>query len=110
MSIFSRKTVLIPKQSITVGEFDIKVDGAYRNVKDYPLETKVGKNVYVSVKSDNGVDVAIIDAKGFNEKFTQAVKDAVIGPVHVLERGKMALILGVYRGDLSHVEFEVWME
>jgi hypothetical protein len=28
----------------------------------------------------------------------------------VIEKGTMALVLGVYRGDLAHVELEAWME
>ncbi len=108
--LFGKKSVLIERQSVTIGEFDINADGLYRNILTYPLKVKKGKNVYVSVKSDNGVDVSIVDTTGYNAKFSESVKDAVIGPVPAKEKGTMALIFGVYRGDLAHVEFEAWME
>jgi hypothetical protein len=110
MSLFNRKTVLLPRQTMTVGEFDITVDGAYRNVKTFPLETKKGKSLFVYLKSDIGVDVSVVDAKGMDEKFCQAVKDQTIGPVPIMEKGTMALLVGVYQGDLAHIEIEVWME
>lgn len=62
------------------------------------------------MKSDNGVDVSIVDAKGMNENFSESVKDKLIGPVSIEDKGTMALVLGVYRGDLAHVELEAWME
>ncbi len=108
--LFDKRTTLVEHQSVTVGEFDINVDGAYRNVITFPMQVKKGKDVFVSVKSDNGVDVSVVNTKGYNAKFSEAVKDSVIGPIHSDEKGTMALILGVYRGDLAHVELEAWME
>lgn len=108
--LFGRKVVLIEHQTLTVGEFNIEINGAYDNVKTFPLEVKKGKKLFVSVKSDNGVDVSIVDTKGMNESFTEAVKDKTIGPLNIAEKGTMALILGVFRGDLAHVELEAWME
>lgn len=95
---------------MTVGEFDITIDGAYNNVKTFPMEVKKGKKLFVYVKSDVGVDVCVVDVKGVNEKFTEAVKEKTIGPLPIIDKGTMALILGVYRGDLAHVELEAWME
>lgn len=109
MSLFSKRKTIYEKQKLTVGEFDINVDGAYRNVKALPVEGKKGRKLFVSVKSDSGVDVSIVDAKGVNEKFKEAVTDSVIS-VPILEKGTMSLIFGVYRGNLANVEFEVWME
>ena len=108
--LFDRKVVLVEHQNLTVGEFNIEINGAYDNVKTFPLEVKKGKKLFVSVKSDNGVDVSIVDTKGMNESFTEAVKDKTIGPLNIAEKGTMALILGVFRGDLAHVELEAWME
>ena len=110
MALFSKKSVLLERQDFTIGEFDITVDGAYRNISTFPLKVKKGRNVFVSVKSDNGVDVSIVDVNGMNAKYAPAVKDAVMGPVHVRESGTMALVFGVYRGDLAHVTVEAWME
>lgn len=108
--LFNKRTTLVEHQNITIGEFDITVDGAYRNIVTYPLNVKKDKDVYVSVRSDNGVDVSIVNTKGYNTKFSEGVKDSIIGPIHSNDKGTMALILGVYRGDLAHVELEAWME
>ena len=111
MSLFGKKRVtLVEKQSVTIGEFDITVDGAYRNIMTFRLDVKKGRDVYASVKSDNGVDVSLVDVHGYNSKYQAEVKDSVLGPVHVDETGTMALVLGVFRGDLAHVELECWME
>ncbi len=108
--LFGKKVVLIEHQTLTVGEFNININGAYDNVKTFPLEVKKGRKLFVSVKSDNGVDVSVVDTKGMNESFSEAVKDKLIGPLEIIEKGTMALVLGVYRGDLAHVELEAWME
>ena len=55
--IFGKKVILIEHQMLTVGEFNININGAYDNVKTFPLEVKKGRKLFVSVKSDNGVDV-----------------------------------------------------
>lgn len=109
MSLFSRKKIVIEKQEFTIGEFDINVDGAYRNIVTFPIEGKKGRKLTVSVKSDNGVDVSIVDAKGMNEKFRASVKDEEL-VVPILDNGTMSLIFGVYRGDKSKVTVEAWTE
>ena len=108
--LFGKKVTLIENQKLTVGEFNININGAYDNVKTFRLDVKKGRKLFVSIKSDNGVDVSIVDTKGMNESFSEAVKDKVIGPLDIVEKGTMALVLGVYRGDLAHVELEAWME
>lgn len=105
-----KRIVLLEKQSLTVGEFDINADGAYRNVKTFPLEVKKGKSVSVRVVSDNGVDVSIVGLDGRNAKFRECVRDGTVGPVVSDGKGTMALILGVPYGSLSKVEVEAWME
>ena len=108
--LFNKKTVLVERQELTIGEFNIEINGAYDNVKTFRLDVKKGRKLFVSVRSDNGVDVSIVDTKGMNTSFSEAVKEKTIGPVEIIEKGTMALILGVYRGDLAHVEIEAWME
>ncbi len=105
-----KKTILLEKQSITVGEFDISVDGAYRNIKTFPLNVKKDRDVYVHVTSDNGADVSIVGLDGRNAKFIEGTKDAVLGPVNAKDKGTMALVIGVPYGSLSNVEIEAWME
>ncbi len=106
----SKKIILLEKQKLTVGEFDINVEGAYKNIKTFPLEVKKGKSINVRVISDNGVDVSIVGLDGRNAKFKECVKDGIVGPVVSDGKGTMALILGVPYGSLSNVEIEAWME
>ena len=108
--LFDKKDVLVEHQDLTVGEFNIEVNGAYDNIKTFRLDVKKGRKLFISVKSDTGVDVSVVDTKGMNTSFNEAVKDKTIGPIAIQEKGTMALILGVYRGDLAHVELEAWME
>ena len=108
--IFSKKTVLVEHQTLTVGEFNINIDGAYDNIKTFRMDVKKGRKLFISIKSDTGVDVSVVDTKGMNKSFSEAVKEKTIGPIAIEEKGIMALILGVYRGDLAHVELEAWME
>lgn len=108
--LFGRKVFLIENQSFTVGEFNPQTDGAYDNIRSFPMEVKKGHELYVFVRSDEGVDVSIVSVKGMNMSFSESVKDKTIGPLKIPEKGTMALVLGVYRGDLAHVEIEAWME
>ena len=108
--LFGKKVTLIEHQNVTVGELNININGAYDNIKTFRLDVKKGRRLFISVRSDNGVDVSVVDTKGMNESFSEAVTDKLIGPLEIAEKGTMALILGVYRGDLAHVELEAWME
>ena len=108
--LFGKRAVLLERQQVTVGEFNIEVDGAYENIRTFPLEGKKGRDLYVRVTSDNGVDVSIVDAEGMNMSFSETVRDKTIGPLHIEQKGTMALVLGVFRGDLAHVEVEAWTE
>jgi len=110
VSLFKRKVVLFSEKSLTVGEFDIDSDGAYRNVKTFPVDVKGGKDLYVSIKSDRPVDVDVVGIDGRSIKFKEAFLNGVIGPLETVGKGTMEVILGVYRGDLSNLEMEIWME
>lgn len=110
MGLFRKKTVLISKRSMTLGEFDVTIDGGYNNVKYFPIEAKIGRDLYISVTTDVGIDISVVDAKGMNEKYKGGFIGGVIGPVPVKEKGTMTLIFGIYRGDKANLEFEVWME
>ena len=110
MSLFKRKVVLFSEKSLTVGEFDINSDGAYRNVKTFPVDVKGGRSLFVSIKSDKPVDVDIVGIDGRSIRFKEAFLDGIIGPLETVGKGTMEIILGVYRGDLSNLEMEIWME
>jgi len=79
-------------------------------VKTFPVNVKGGKDLFVSIKSDKPVDVDIVGLDGRSIKFKEAFSDGIVGPVEIIRKGTMEIILGVYRGDLSKVEMEIWME
>jgi len=111
MSLFSRKVVLIEETSFHMGEVDYTKHSLYDNIRSYPMEVKAGKSLYVKISSTNGVDVSIVDNKGYNVKFQEHVtSESVMGPVPIKEKGTMALILGVFAGDRTDVTMSAWME
>ena len=95
---------------MTIGEFDPTVDGAYCNVKTFPLEVKAGKDLYVSLDSDFPVDMAISNNKGMCIGSKYEFKSGTFGPTPLKNKETLALVLGVFRGDLAKVTLEVWME
>lgn len=111
MALFSRKIVLIEKTPIHLGEVDYTKPGLYDNIRTFPLETKTGKSLYVSIESNNGVDISVIDPTGLNVKFRENVTtETVLGPIPVKVKGIMSIILGVYAGDRTDVIISAWME
>lgn len=104
------KKTLVPKTEMTVGEFDITVDGAYRNVKTLPLEVRAGKKLFISITSDVPLDMALSDSDGKCIWFKDQVKGETIGPISLSRKETLALLMGVFRGDLAKVTVEVWMD
>ena len=98
----------ILETTVTVGEFDPSADGAYRNVKVFPLSVKKGR-LFVSVNSDAPVDIALSDGDGNCIKFMDSILCATIGPVGVPKKGTMALVAGVFRGDKAELNIRAWM-
>jgi len=95
---------------LTIGEFDPEADGAYRNVKTFPLEVKAGKNLFISIDSNFPVDIAISDGKGMCIGSKYEFNSGTFGPTLLKNKETLALVLGVFRGDLAKVTLEVWME
>ena len=110
MSLFNRKSILLSESEFTLGALDYTIQGAYDNVKTYPLEVKAGKKVFVEIKTSAPIDVSLVDTKGMNAKFKENYEGGIFGPVEVKEKGIMTMILGIYRGEKSQVEFTAWME
>ena len=106
--MFGKKMLL--SQEMTVGEFDIEADGAYRNVKSFPLTVKSGKDLFVSVDSDKPVDIAVSNEAGKCIGFKEGIQKDTFGPTHLKEKETLALVVGVFRGDLAKLKIEVWME
>ncbi|MBO6084297.1 MAG: hypothetical protein J6O90_04390 [Candidatus Methanomethylophilaceae archaeon] len=110
MSLFGRKTMLLEETSFCLGELNYEIFGGYDNVKTFPLHTKVGKQVTVSIETSAPIDVSVVDGTGLNQKFKEGFTGGTIGPLPVKEKGIMTLILGIWRGDRSDVTVSAWME
>jgi len=101
---------MLLNEEMTVGEFDIEADGAYRNVKSFPLAVRSGKDLFVSVDSDKPVDIALSNEAGKCIGFKENVQKDTFGPTHLKNKETIALVVGVFRGDLAKLKIEVWME
>jgi len=110
LALFGKKEMMLMDESLTLGEFDPTVDGAYRNVKTFPLDVRPGKRLFVSVISDNRVDVALSNGDGNCIKFKDSVTKETIGPVEISKKETMALVLGIFRGDKADLKVKAWME
>ena len=95
---------------MTIGEFDPTVDGAYRNVITMPLEVRAGKDLYIHLESDFPVDVVLSDSTGLCIGYRYEFSSGTFGPTPLKNKETIALVLGVFRGDLAKITLEVWME
>jgi hypothetical protein len=104
----SGKKNMLLDVAISVGEFDPSVDGAYRNVKTFPLNVKKGL-LFVSVDSDRPVDIAMSNSDGVCIKFKDSVLCDVVGPVEMTKKETVALVVGIFRGDKAELGIKAWM-
>jgi len=107
LPLLNKKTVLFDEQ-ITIGEFDPSADGAYRNVKTFPLQVRQG-DMFISVDSDRPVDIAISNSDGICIKFREAILKDVIGPIALTRKETMALAVGIFRGEKAEPKLRAWM-
>lgn len=108
--LFSKKDMILMDVSLSVGEFDPSADGAYRNVKTFPLEVMQGKELFVSVDSDAPVDIAISGGDGMCIIFRESILNGKLGPIAVRKKETMMLVIGVFRGDRAELKLKVWTE
>ncbi|MDR0791317.1 MAG: hypothetical protein LBE47_02130 [Methanomassiliicoccaceae archaeon] len=108
--MFGKKETVLLDTSLTIGEFDPSADGAYNNVKTFPLDVRSGKRLFVSVDSDMPVDVALSDSGGICIKFKNSILNDTIGPIETVKKGTLTLFLGVFRGDKAELKVKVWAE
>ena len=106
--MLNKKTVLF-EESISIGEFDPSADGAYRNVKTFPLIVKRGR-IFISADSDKPVDIALSDSDGICIKFKNSIISDTIGPIELTRKQTVTLMVGVYKGDKAELGIKVWME
>ena len=110
MPLFAKKENVLLDVSLTLGEFDPSVDGAYRNVKTFPLDVRPGKELFVSVDSDEPVDIAISNSDGICIKFRDSILKDTVGPVGTTKKETMALVIGIFRGDKAELRIKAWTE
>jgi len=109
LPLLSKKEILLDT-TLSLGEFDPHVPGAYRNVISYPLNAKQGKDLFVTVNANNPVDIALSDSDGICIKFKDSILSDTIGPIAVSKKGTVALVLGIYRGDTAELSVKAWTE
>ena len=97
-------------ETISVGDFDPTVDGCYRNVEIRTLQVKPKHLLYVRIKSDFPVDVAVANEDNSAAGHKNGVTDDVLGPFSTQKFSTMGLFLGVFRGDKAKVDVDIWME
>jgi hypothetical protein len=107
LSLLSKKKILF-EEKITIGEFDPSADGAYRNVKTFPVQARPGE-MFISVDSDKPVDIAVSNGNGICIKFKESILNDVIGPIRITDKDTMALAVGVFRGDRAEPDIKIWM-
>ena len=110
LPLLDKKETILLDRSLSLGEFDPYAEGAYRNVKSFPLDVKPGKELFVAVSSDNPVDVALSNSDGICIKFKDSILNDTIGPIGTVKKEKIALVLGIFRGDTAELRIKAWMQ
>ncbi|MBE6524680.1 MAG: hypothetical protein E7Z65_07435 [Thermoplasmata archaeon] len=110
MSFFQKRTQVYGPEVLSIGDFDPTADGFYRNVVTIPLEIKHNQQLYVSVKSDNPVDIVIAKDNVSAVAHKDRQKDIVMGPYPTEKHESMGIIIAVFRGDKATATVEAWTE
>lgn len=110
MALFDKREQVYGPEAVSVGDFDITVDGCYRNVVTIPLEVRPHRLLRVSVKSNHPVDVVVAREDRSSAGHKDGVMDAVLGPFDTGKSKSMGILLGVYKGDKASVVVEAWTD
>ncbi len=110
MALFDKREQVYGPETVSVGDFDITVDGCYRNVVTIPLEVRPHRLLRVSVKSNHPVDVVVAREDRSSAGHKDGVMDAVLGPFDTGKSKSMGILLGVYKGDKASVVLEAWTD
>ena len=108
MPLFGKKENVLLETSLSIGEFDPSAEGAYRNVKTFPLNVNKGR-LSVSVDSSCPIDLALSNSDGVCIKFKDSLTKGTIA-VETKKKETIALVLGIYRGDKADLSVKAWME
>jgi hypothetical protein len=106
--VFGKKETVLLDVSLTLGEFDPYVDGAYRNVETFLLDVKQNKKLIVHMDSDKPVDIALSDSGGKCIKFKNSVINDTV-EIAISKNEAITLFLGIFRGDKADISVKVRM-
>lgn len=110
MAFFDKREQVYGPEVISVGDFDITVDGCYRNVVTIPLVVRPHRMLHVSVQSDNPVDVVVAREDHSSAGIKEGAKNIELGPFGTGKSRSMGILLGVYKGDKAKVTVEAWTD
>lgn len=110
MAVFSGREQVFRTEGLSLGEFDPSADGFYRNVKTFSFKVKKRRTISISITSGIPVDIVVANEKGATVSYKPGVKEGTIGPIPTDDNKEMTLVLGVYPGDKTAVNAEVWMD
>ncbi len=110
MSLFAKKEQVFGPEQISVGDFDVTVDGCYRNVVPVPFDLKPHRMLYVRIDSAHPVNVVVAREDRSSVLHKEGVTHAVLGPFDTGRSRSMGIILGVDKGDRAVVAVEAWTD
>lgn len=110
MALFVKREQVYGPEIVSVGDFDVTVDGCYRNVVTIPLEVKPKRMLRVKVTSDHPVDVLVAREDNSSAGHKDGVMEATLGPFETGKSHSMGIFLGVYKGDKAKVTVEAWTD
>lgn len=110
MKLFGERVKVFEKQNLLVGEFDPTVNGCYNNVLTFSFKVNPKKALYIELKTDNPVSIAIANDDGSSAYHKEDLKEITTGPILTNKNKEMGLLLGVFPGDKSNVSITIWMD
>ena len=110
MALFVKREQVYGPETMRIGEFDITVDGCYRNVITIPLEVKPKRMLHVKVSSDHPIDVAVAREDQSAAGHMEGVTEATLGPYDTGKFHSMGIFLGIFKGDKATVTVEAWID
>lgn len=110
VSIFAKREQVYGPEQVSVGDFDVTVDGCYRNVVPISLDLKPHRKLYVKIDSAHPVDVVVAREDHSSAAHKEGVTHVLLGPFDTGRAMSMGVFLGVDKGDKALVTLEAWTD
>jgi hypothetical protein len=110
MPLLQKSVKIFDQKGMIIGEFDMTVDGFYRNVLTFSFDVKKQRQLYLNISSKDPIDVAVSNSNGSIAAHKKGVTEDRFGPVFTRDNKEMGLFLGVMPGDKTVADVEIWME